>query len=193
MNFDIKPCYHCGIKDHFDVFDVFDASGIGITTGLIDRYLVRCYSCFMSGAIGNTRDKAISNWNFIYENNPPNSPTNLEQNTSHEPLGEEETKRLDSPVRVIIHSYRKRLCDSDGISAKAAIDGLVKAGILKDDSPKYVKEVAYRQYKSDEEKTVIDIESISNLRKKLEYQLSTLIPYPLEKEWIDEIVDIFGY
>ena len=56
-----------------------------------------------------------------------------------------------------MHSIRKRLTDADGVSAKAAIDGLVLAGILPDDSPKYVKEVTYSQEKGDPEKTIIEI------------------------------------
>ena len=62
------------------------------------------------------------------------------------------------PVTITITGYRKRLADSDGQSAKAAIDGLVHAGVLNDDSPKWVNEVRYRQVKAKEEKTVILIE-----------------------------------
>ena len=68
--------------------------------------------------------------------------------------------KFKSPVEILIHSYRKRLCDVDGISAKAAIDGLVKCGILKDDTPKYVEEVRFKQTKIKspaEEKTEIII------------------------------------
>ena len=59
-----------------------------------------------------------------------------------------------------MHSRRKRLCDTDGVSAKAVIDGLRKGGVLIDDSPKYVKEVSYSQEKckaGEEEETVISI------------------------------------
>lgn len=56
-------------------------------------------------------------------------------------------QRLDSPngYTLAIHSTRKRLCDIDGISAKAAIDGLVACGLLEDDSPKQVKKVEFTQ------------------------------------------------
>lgn len=65
------------------------------------------------------------------------------------------------PVKIHIRSFRKRLCDADGISAKAAIDGLVHAGVIPDDSPKYVSVVSYSQEKikkGEEEKTEIQIE-----------------------------------
>lgn len=66
----------------------------------------------------------------------------------------------DPPVSLHIHSRRKRLVDADGISAKAAIDGLVHSGLLQDDSPKYVKEVSYSQEKiekGEEEETIIEV------------------------------------
>jgi hypothetical protein len=44
-------------------------------------------------------------------------------------------------------SYRHRLADTDGISAKAAIDGLIHAGVLRNDTPEYVQEVSYSQVK----------------------------------------------
>lgn len=52
------------------------------------------------------------------------------------------------PVVITVTSYRNRLCDADGISAKAAIDGLVHSGLLPDDSPEYVREVRHRQEKT---------------------------------------------
>ena len=76
------------------------------------------------------------------------------------PLGEKKMPRFNTPVRLLIHSYRHRLADSDGVSGKAAIDALVHAGILADDSPKQVTEVSFRQTKiktSEEEKTEIII------------------------------------
>lgn len=72
----------------------------------------------------------------------------LESCNSDESLGAKKAKGLDSPCSIHFHSVRKRLTDSDGISAKAAIDGLVHAGLLEDDSPKFVKTVSYSQEKT---------------------------------------------
>ena len=66
-------------------------------------------------------------------------------------------KTFTKPVEIHVHSIRKRLCDADGISAKAAIDGLVHAGILADDSPKEVKSVTFSQDKGTPEMTEITI------------------------------------
>ena len=83
------------------------------------------------------------------------SVTDLESYLGDATLPTEEVKRLDSPCRIHIHSTRKREVDADGISAKAAIDGAVHAGILQDDSTKYVKEVSYSQDKEKDETTTM--------------------------------------
>jgi hypothetical protein len=60
-------------------------------------------------------------------------------------------------------SYRSRLADADGISAKAAIDGLVMCGILADDSTKEIREIRYQQVKVkniSDEKTEIILEVV---------------------------------
>ena len=84
----------------------------------------------------------------------------MESITCNEPLGEKKMPRFNTPVRLLIHSYRHRLVDTDGVSGKAAIDALVHADILANDSPKQVTEVSFKQTKiktSEEEKTEIII------------------------------------
>lgn len=88
--------------------------------------------------------------------------TDLEQAISHALLGKEKVPRFDSSVRIAIHSVRKRLADIDGISGKAAIDGMVKAGLLADDSPEFVKEVRHSQEKGKQEETIITIEALDD-------------------------------
>ena len=95
-----------------------------------------------------------------HENHITNSTTDMESVACNEFLGEKKMPRFNTPVRLLIHSYRHRLVDSDNVSGKAAIDALVHAGILADDSPKQVTEVSFRQTKiktSEEEKTEIII------------------------------------
>lgn len=83
---------------------------------------------------------------------------NLERFTKYASLAAEEMPRFDTPVRLLCTSYRKRLTDPDGTSYKAFIDGIVKAGILEDDSSKFIKKIEYQQFKTTgEEKTVIEI------------------------------------
>ncbi len=65
---------------------------------------------------------------------------------------------MDQRASIHVHSRTKRLADTDGRSCKAVIDGLVKAGILTDDNPKFVSEVSQSQeVTKDEEETIIDI------------------------------------
>jgi hypothetical protein len=92
------------------------------------------------------------------DNRTTDTTTDVEPYSRHAPLGEEETQRFASPVRIAIHSVRNRLADPDGISGKAVIDGIVGAGILSDDSPKQIEEVRFTQSKGKRERTVIVIE-----------------------------------
>ena len=91
---------------------------------------------------------------------------NLESYFKHEQVATEKAPPLDSQCCINVHSKRYRLADSDGISAKACIDGLVLSGILTDDSPQFVKEVSYSQEKikkDKEEETIITIEVVDNV------------------------------
>ena len=86
---------------------------------------------------------------------------NMEQNSRNEYVGKKKAKGLDTRVNIHVISYRKAKHDPDGISAKAAIDGLVKAGILTDDSTDEVKKVTFESIKCatyEEERTEIQIE-----------------------------------
>lgn len=93
----------------------------------------------------------------------PGSAANVEPASGDGALAEKKGARFDTPVSITIISHRVRLTDADNCSAKAAIDGLVHCGILRDDSPKEVTEVSYRQVKvknREEEKAVIEIEAV---------------------------------
>jgi hypothetical protein len=75
------------------------------------------------------------------------SPTDLEQSIGHESVEKNAAAPINSLVDIHIHSARNRLADSDGICAKQTIDGLVHAGILRNDSPKEVRQTSYTQEK----------------------------------------------
>lgn len=85
------------------------------------------------------------------------SAADVEQNIGNEPLATEETERLDTRINIHVISYRARNHDPDGISAKAVIDGIVRRGILSDDSAKEVKKVSFESVISKEERTEIII------------------------------------
>ncbi len=88
------------------------------------------------------------------------SAPDLESNISDEPLAAEKAPRFTSPVNIRVISYRNRNHDPDGISCKAVLDGIVRAGILADDSAKQVKKISYESIivkKGEAEKTIIEI------------------------------------
>ena len=83
----------------------------------------------------------------------------MERTVSNEQVSEGKGTPQDTcRCSISVHSKRKRLADPDGISAKAAIDGLVLAGVLVDDSCKYVSEVRFTQEQSKVEETIITLE-----------------------------------
>jgi hypothetical protein len=109
------------------------------------------------------RKKGIYGRASIINDNHPGQSTDLERTASDEPLSTRGSAAFDSQVSIRIHSYRCRLCDVDGVSGKAVIDGLVLAKVIADDTTKEVSEVLYSQTKvknKDEEKVVVTIERI---------------------------------
>lgn len=65
---------------------------------------------------------------------------------------------MDTRKSIHVHSKRNRLADPDGISCKAVIDGIRKAGLLVDDTAEFVSEVSFSQEKTfGEEETIIVI------------------------------------
>lgn len=95
------------------------------------------------------------------DNRDTNPDADMEPLISNAPLGANEVPKFDSPVRITFNHTRTRLADIDGLSGKAAIDGIVKVGILSDDSPKQVTEVVHTQTKGPIETTVITIEAVN--------------------------------
>ena len=94
----------------------------------------------------------------------PRKDANMERTTRDEPLASNESPTFSSRVGITVTSYRVRTADTDGISAKAAIDGLVACGVLRGDTAKEVAWVHYpavRKVKNEaDEKTIIEIEEI---------------------------------
>ena len=85
----------------------------------------------------------------------------VEPDTGHEPLGAEEAPGSDTRVDIRVISYRSNRHDPDGVSVKAVLDGLVRRGVLPDDSAKEVRSVTFESIKAPEEKTVIEIQEVT--------------------------------
>lgn len=84
---------------------------------------------------------------------------NVEPHSGNAPLRANETPRISAPCRVTFHHTRKRMADMDGLSIKAVLDGLVRAGVFPVDTPEFVSEIRHTQAKGSNEITVITIET----------------------------------
>ena len=93
---------------------------------------------------------------------PRPAAANLEPHSVHVAPGAPGRKAAGPRVRLTVRSYRARLCDPDGISVKAAIDGLVQAGVIPDDNAEVVKGLTIEQVKvrRGEERTVIEVQQL---------------------------------
>ena len=99
----------------------------------------------------------------VNHNHDSGQAADVELSVSGQSVQARKGAAFGSRVDIEIVSYRLRLADADGISGKAAIDGIVAAGILRDDSAKEVREVRFRQIKvqnETDEKTEIVITEI---------------------------------
>ena len=88
----------------------------------------------------------------------PSKVANVECTAFDEQMAAGKVPSFDSPVDLLVVSYRVRLAYPYGVSAKAAIDGCVHRGILRDDNARWVREVRYQQVKvknQSEEKTLL--------------------------------------
>lgn len=86
----------------------------------------------------------------------PGKAPDVEPVAGRQPLASRQNPTFSTRVSIRVVSYRVRLADADGISAKAAIDGAVHCGILRDDDARFVSKVTHEQVKvknADEEKT----------------------------------------
>jgi hypothetical protein len=87
----------------------------------------------------------------------PSVPSpNLERHTVNAAKAKDETKEVHSRIRITVHHRSRRLADTTGRSHKWAVDGLVRGGILEDDSPKYVGKIE-ETYEKGKDQTVITL------------------------------------
>ena len=80
---------------------------------------------------------------------------------TREDAAQESLAQVDAPCTINVMSVRKKLADPDNVCTKYFVDGIVKSGILQDDSPEFVTSVTVNQRKAqkgEEEKTIITIE-----------------------------------
>lgn len=81
------------------------------------------------------------------KDNNPNKGGELERLPCHVVQGKNEVQKALPRVDIKLTHYRRRLLDVDNFCTKWLIDGIVKDGILPDDSPKEVRRVTHEQVK----------------------------------------------
>jgi hypothetical protein len=87
----------------------------------------------------------------------------MERSARDEQVQTKRPRQFDTQVDIRFDHYRVILADTDGVSGKAAIDGIVHCGLLRDDSTKEVREVRHFQHKVknwEDEKTVITLTEV---------------------------------
>ncbi len=76
-------------------------------------------------------------------------------------LRDREAPQAPEECCVVVHCWRARdKWDCDNVSVKPILDGLVRAGVLKDDSQRQVKAYIVLPYRCDhqsEEKTIVEL------------------------------------
>jgi hypothetical protein len=106
------------------------------------------------------RKKGFYGTASIINDHDSRQATDMERTASDESVETCGRAAFDSPVSIRVDSYRIRLADVDGISAKAVLDGLVLAKVIANDTTKEVKEVLFSQTKvknKTEEKVVVTV------------------------------------
>jgi len=99
--------------------------------------------------VDDLKKKGINERKNRISNSATISTSNLEHHPSDELAHKEKTCRFDPSrsFKVRATQYRRRLTDIDGGSIKAVLDAIVRAGVVKDDSPEIIKSLEIRQFK----------------------------------------------
>jgi hypothetical protein len=96
---------------------------------------------------------------MAHHNNPAVPVADLERNPRHAPRAKAAAKEVYPRVCIRVHHRSRQAADATGRCHKWAVDGIVRGGILVDDSPKYVKEVT-ETFEIGKDQTIITIESV---------------------------------
>lgn len=87
----------------------------------------------------------------------------MEQDNTDAPHKANATKKVATRVRIRVKSYQKRKHDPDNVSIKFFLDGLVRRGVLQDDSCAEIQEITFESHISKEEKTIIEITQVDKI------------------------------
>lgn len=89
------------------------------------------------------------------KNRTPHTIAKLERSRRYSLFQAQGYQRSNTPIDIVIHSVRRKRIDVFNTSNKAAIDGLVRAGILYDDGPSQIATGKVTQENGEKEMTII--------------------------------------
>ena len=102
---------------------------------------------------------------MVHHNNPAVPVADVERDSSHAAEAKVKTQEIHPRVCIRVHHRSRKAADATGRCHKWAVDGLVRGGILVDDSPKYVKEIT-ETFEIGKDQTIITIESLNDQAAK---------------------------
>ena len=85
----------------------------------------------------------------------------LESNPGDGHAPKDAPEEVHQRFNIVVHHRSRRLADATGRSHKAAVDGIVRGGLLPDDSPVYVKEIKETFEQRNNEETIVEIWSLT--------------------------------
>jgi hypothetical protein len=85
------------------------------------------------------------------------SAADVESNPGDGYARTDEAEEVHPRFSIVVHHRSRRIADATGRSHKAVVDGLVRSGLLPDDSPVYVKEIKETWEQRNNEETIIEI------------------------------------
>lgn len=88
---------------------------------------------------------------------PAVSVADVEPDLGDESPREDEAKEIHPRFSITIHHRSRRLADATGRSHKACVDGIVRGGLLPDDSPVYVAEIKETFERRNNEETIVEL------------------------------------
>jgi hypothetical protein len=90
-------------------------------------------------------------------NRPAVPAANVEPNPGDGPAPADAAEKVYQRFNIVVHHRSRRLADATGRAHKFAVDGLVRGGLLPDDSPVYLAEIRETFEQRRNEETVIEL------------------------------------
>ena len=120
---------------------------------------------------------------------------NVESSAGNAAKKADAPEKINPPVGIVVHSQRYRLPDSEGICAKWAIDAIVAAGILPDDSPKFVTATEFKTEqisRSESEKTYLILTSAKECNHMEKCRMKLIVEVLVDGKWHSSEKEVTG-